>query len=347
MKMEGYLLELGGAHQDGEKTYFRRKHYIKIDKGSEEKINEYIKKLNHTDVYHSIYQYENEDVNNCLIYGPLYLDFDLEIKDENDFKKIKFDTISTIAYLKSYLKIPKELIQVFFSGSKGFHILVDPQILGISPSYNLNDDYKKIAIEIKKNTLYKTVDTSIYDRKRLFRFPNTINSKTGLYKVAITEDDLRRMDFQSILKYASEPKKVEFEKPYFIKSARYEYQKILLKNKLKKARKRKKKIPTERRELLPCAKKLLEIGAKKGTRNNMSVALASSMFQAGISYEEVLNEMLAWNENNEPMLPESEIYSTVRSAFNLVNSGRGYGCKFYKENGLCIGSTCKLFIRSM
>lgn len=344
--MDNYLIELGGVKNG----YFRRNHYIPIDDKFDDEVIRFLNSRNNTDVYYSIYTYENEDIENCPVYAPLYFDLDLEFENESDFKKIVRDTLLVASYLKEEFGIPEEMIQIYFSGSKGFHVTVEPQILGIEPNKELNMQFKTIAMEVNKITLYNTVDTRIYDRRRLFRFPNSINGKTGLYKVPVTMNDLRRMDYKAMQTYASSPREVETAEPELVKSAQMKFKKILLIEKIKEKRKRNKNkskvtFSKERRELLPCIKSILETGISKGARNNTCVAIASSMLQSGISQEEVLDELLAWNEKNDPPLPESEVTTTVKSAYSLVQSGRGYGCTFFKEHSYCVGESCPLFRR--
>ncbi|PTY93094.1 primase C-terminal domain-containing protein [Heyndrickxia sporothermodurans] len=342
--MEGYLIELGGV----QKGYFRRNHYTPIDDTFDDEVIEYLEATKNTDVYYSVYTYENEDIDNCHIYAPLYFDLDLEFENNADFRKIIRDALLVVSYLEDEFGIPEDLIQIYFSGSKGFHILVEPEVFGIKPSTDLNMQFKKIAQEVNKNTLFHSIDTKIYDRRRLFRFPNSINGKTGLYKVPITMDDLRTMDYEKIQEYASEPREVEIAEPRLVETARKKFKQILLVNKLKDAKRRNKNkskvsISTERKDLLPCVKKILNEGAAKGSRNNTCVAIASSMLQSGMTQTEVIDELLTWNEKNDPPLPEREILTTAKSAYSLVQSGRGYGCTFYQEHDYCVGKTCPLF----
>jgi hypothetical protein len=258
------------------------------------------------------------------------------------------DALLVVSYLEDEFGIPENMVQIYFSGSKGFHILVDPEILGIEPTVDLNMQFKRIAQEANKNTIHQSVDTKIYDRRRLFRFPNSVNGKTGLYKVPITMKDLRSMDYTKIQEYASEPREVELAEPRLVESAKKQYKRILMLHKLRQAKRKNKNkskvsISTERKDLLPCVKKLLDEGTGKGSRNSTSVALASSMLQSGVPQAEVIDELIAWNEKNDPPLPEREVLTTAKSAYGLVQSGRGYGCTFFKEHDFCVGKTCPLF----
>ena len=143
------------------------------------------------------------------------------------------------------------MVQIYFSGSKGFHILVEPEVFGIEPRQNLNEQYKTIASELNKQTIYKTIDVRIYDRRRLFRFPNSINAKTGLYKVPIRQKDLRGITIEKIQEYASEPREIEWMEPAFIEKAKSEFERVLLIHRLRESKRKNKsskvKLPTEKR----------------------------------------------------------------------------------------------------
>lgn len=343
--MEGYYLELGGV----EKGFFNRNNYIKIDDSFEDNLQSYMDRLSNTDAYYTVYEYETEDVKNCLLYAPMYFDMDIDLEEEADFKKVVRDTLLVVSYLKEEFGIPEEVIEIYFSGSKGFHIIVSPEVLGIQPKKDLNTELKLIAVEASKMTVNGSLDKKIYDRRRLFRLPNTINGKTGLYKVPVTMHMLRTLSFDEIKEYAAEPKSMPERPTTLVPKARKKYNSIMLVERSRAASSKKKKgngviiLPGNKKDLLPCVTKTLQEGVGKGNRNGTSVAIASSLFQSGYHREEITEMMLRWNEANDPPLPESEVITTVRSAWGFIQSGRGYGCTFFKEGDLCVGKTCPLF----
>ena len=197
--MQCNYIELGG--KDGD--IFRRK--IVIDVKDKEQV---LKRQNFTDTYSTIYRYDNKNQDMANIIGPLYID--LDINDlQQDFEKLKRDVLLLCRRLKTMFHLTDDNLQIFFSGSKGFHILVPHTVFGIKPSKDLNDKYKLIALELKSYTITKSVDTRIYDSKRLFREPNTINSKTGLYKVQMSLEQIRDIKYEELLKYASTPKELK------------------------------------------------------------------------------------------------------------------------------------------
>jgi hypothetical protein len=289
----------------------------------------------------TIYRYDSKDQNTANFIAPMY--FDLDIDDiEQNFIKIKQDLSLVMRKLKTLFHISDNDIDLYFSGSKGFHILIDSIIFGFEPGRELNKQYKKIATELNTYTINKSIDTRIYDNKRLFRVPNTINSKTGLYKVPIEYNTFKQMNNWNELKdFASTPReKAEFEPRQYNQKAREQFYSLLEKIDIEEKSKINTKLAKEfihRKELLPCVQYILNQGCTKGNRNNTTVALANSLFQIGKTYEEVLEIIMYWNsEKNDEPLDRAEIHATVRSAYNNAKNGIFYGCGAFKDLDVCI-----------
>lgn len=340
MEIKDWLVEYGGV----ENGYFKRNYYTDVA-SIDEVLDAYKKKLNYVDVYKTIYQYESDNVNDCLLVAPLVFDLDRDIENEGDFTQIVRDTILTIAYLEEDLGIKKEQMGIYFSGSKGFHIEIPYEVIGLEPSKQLAEQYKIIAEVVSRETIYKTIDMKIYEKRRLFRLPNTINAKTGLYKVQLPADMLYGLTLAEMREYASEIKEeIPIDKSFSDK-ANKAIKRLLLRNKLRIMKKKHPRtiMPGERKDLLPCVKKLLEEGVGKGGRNNTCIAIASSLAQSGIEEEEARDMVLSWNTLNDPPMPDREVIRTVQSGYQMAHEGRGYGCAFFKENDYCVGSECKLY----
>lgn len=324
------IIEIGGVKNG----YFTRNKFIDIT-ALRKHINEY-----DGDVYSTIYRYDSQDQNTANFIAPLYLDLDID-DIEHNFLKIKQDLALVLRRLRTVFYLSDKDIELYFSGSKGFHVLVHHSIFGFEPSKNLHKQYKKVAVELKTYTVNKTVDTKIYDNKRLFRIPNTINHKTGLYKVAISYEKLKSMESYDELKaYASSPK---MSKPCVYKfnpKAREAFDELIEKIDLEEKSKINTKLAKEfiqKRELLPCVQYILKNGCSKGQRNNTTVALANSLFQVGKDFDEVLEIITYWNaEKNEDPLDQAEIRTTVMSAYNNAKQNRFYGCTIFRDLDVCV-----------
>ena len=155
------IIEIGGQKNG----YFTRNIFI-----DSKDLKSSIKQFD-GDIYSTIYRYDSTDQNTANFVAPLYLDLDID-DIENNFMKIKQDLLLVIRRLKTLFYLEDKDIELYFSGSKGFHILINHKIFGFKPSRDINKYYKKIATELKTYTINKTVDTKIYDSKILFRVPN-------------------------------------------------------------------------------------------------------------------------------------------------------------------------------
>ena len=303
------------------------------------KKEETLKKYDFTDTYSTVYSYDNKNQDLANIVAPLYID--LDINDlEKDYDKLRKDVLLLIRKLRTVFHLQEDNIQIFFSGSKGYHIIIPYEVFGIEPSKDLNDRYKLIVTELKSYTITKSIDTRIYDSKRLFREPNTINTKTGLYKVYMTIDQVRDFSYDDLISRARTPQAiVEPNKEYNPKADEALNAMV---NELKERQKKTINHKVARqmlqnKELLPCVKYILQNGAQKGGRNNTAMALASALFQRNEDRAYVEQIMDTWNRTklDEP-LPERELELTVRSAFNNVNDGRRYGCGAFIDMGICV-----------
>ena len=324
------IIEMGGQKNG----YFTRNHFIDA-KDLKANLSNY-----DGDIYCTIYKYDSEDQNTANFIAPLYLDLDIDDIEDN-FIKIKQDLLLIMRRLKTAFYLSDKDIEIYFSGSKGFHILISHKIFGFEPSRDINKLYKKIAVDLKTYTVNKSVDTKIYDNKRLFRVPNTINHKTGLYKVPISYDKIKSINsYEELKQYATAPK-LNVPKVYkFNAKAREAFDEIIERIDAEEKAKINTKLAKEfiqRKELLPCVQYILNHGAPKGARNNTTVALANSLFQVGKTYEEVLEIITYWNKTkNEDPLDDNEILNTVRSAMNNAKQNRFYGCTVFRDLDVCV-----------
>ena len=324
------IIEMGGQKNG----HFTRNHFINT-KDLKANLNQY-----DGDIYCTIYKYDSEDQNTANFIAPLY--FDLDIDDiENNYIKVKQDLLLVVRRLKTVFGLSEKDIEIYFSGSKGFHILISHKIFGFEPGKDINKHYKKVAIDLKTYTVNKSVDTRIYDSKRLFRVPNTVNHKTGLYKVAISYDKIKSINtYDELKEYASKPKP-NIPKLYkFNAKARVAFDELIERIDAEEKAKINAKLAKEfiqRKELLPCVQYILNHGCAKGQRNNTTVALANSLFQIGKDYSEVLEIILYWNKTkNEDPLDDNEIRNTVKSAMNNAKQNKFYGCTMFKDLDVCV-----------
>lgn len=179
------------------------------------------------------------------LYGPVYADFDNPFPGSNKpghlkgtpFEEItsfeqgvhraQIDAIQAVRFLFKN-NILAEAIHVYFSG-RGFHLEIDPRVCGIRPSKDLHHidrefaymmagvqiDREKVAIELNAKgkptklaypARLQTLDQNIYNSDRLWRVPNTLNTKSGLFKIPLSPDELRNSPAEQIIQLAKQPR---------------------------------------------------------------------------------------------------------------------------------------------
>lgn len=160
--------------------------------------DQYAKMHNNLSIYRSVYQYDGPDFKSAVPLGPLY--FDLDSKENiflawEDTREIYFELLQNI---------PNEAIDIFFSGQKGFHIEVEPLVLGISASDDLPKISSFIAHDFEKRLGLHTIDYQVYDIRRMWRLTNTRHRETGLYKIECKEE-ITGLDLECLRELAEKP----------------------------------------------------------------------------------------------------------------------------------------------
>jgi hypothetical protein len=99
---------------------------------------------------------------------------------------------------------PLAAIRCHFSGQKGFHVEVPAALFGgFEPSRDLHRHLKHAAQLVLQDIPY---DHSVYDKLRLWRLPNSQHSKTELYKIPLTADEVLTLGIDEIRALARQPR---------------------------------------------------------------------------------------------------------------------------------------------
>jgi hypothetical protein len=335
---------------------FTRKHYLHPSQ-----VDMFRYHFQNIGVYHTMMQYINPiwyqdekgrwliNARDSLKYGDFYLDFDTNIETEDDFRKIKEDVKMAVRYLQVILQVPKEQIQFYFSGHKGIHVVVSAQTIGIEPHVSLHLIYKEIAQDIAKFCKHETIDTRVYDDKRMFRMVNSINRKSGMYKIPITYEELQTLTYQEITVLAQQPRVIPIPQPSLSTRAKLAFQRIA--EEWTKRLEKQKEFTGKIMELKvepPCIKAMKEKIFREtiDERNNSATALTSFYLQQGVSREETLYRMRIWaQENCTPPLPQKEVEVIVNSVYNHQYR---YGCETFKRlSGVCDKDQCPIFNKEL
>ena len=332
LREECYLVEVGyGFNSNGERG-FSRGSYIPY-----RTVNIFSRNHNNYSVFSSAYRYSSEQVDKSDLYGDLYLDFD----DVNNFENVRKDALTALSYLKIVYHIDENQVQLYFSGNKGIHIIVPAKIFGFDPMPLLNGIFKTIALSIKSFTPNKTVDTQIYDNKRMFRIPNTIHEKSNLYKIPITCNELRNLSETDIRTLAQQPRNIDIKSIIETNHiAAQQFQRAIEEFYiLDKESKKDRRFKTKYNFTPPCIQYLLTNGAPEGQRNISIACLTGFYKNSGKSLNETIELISEWNQNNIKPTGEQEMKKTIKSIFN---GSKTFGCSTLKLISVCNESQCKL-----
>ena len=245
--------------------------------------------------------------------GSCYSDFlpiDLDSKNLNN---AQVECQHLISLLVDKYEVILDCLGIFFSGSKGFHIEIPTALFGdIQASQNLPYIFK----EIPKILDINYHDSTIYNRNALWRFPNTINAKSGLYKIPLSVNQINNLTIEDIKLLAREPvegwKPVDYEDWGSINDLVEIWAKAEVKNKERKK---------PAKEYIFNGKggnnRHTHEGVSEGNRNNRAFEIARELK----AKDYIVNE---WNPKNKP--PEKNIqslYRTVESvySYSLQDSG--------------------------
>jgi hypothetical protein len=297
------------VHEYGEentKGYFDRNVFLPY----EEIIERAVGKI---DQYYSIFSYRPEDTAGSDLYAPFYLDID----KEDDLKTSYKATQQVLSMMNAY-GVEDQDRSVYFSGKKGFHIEVAPEVFGLVPMEYLDKIYKQIAGWFSENLPFGVVDFVVYERRRLWRIPNTINKKSGLYKIQITGDE----PLDIILKNAKKTQKLIQPVPRrnevyagWIERAQGE-----LAEKERKQKEYQQYIQNnyDKKGIGLWTQDKLDNGVVEGERDNVAFSIACYLRDRDYTEDEVAEFLIPFGKKCDPPLDDKTILIKIRSAFSRV-----------------------------
>ncbi len=245
--------------------------------------------------------------------GPCYADFLPIDIDSSDLPQSHETVKRVLIYFQDVYEIDLRTVRIYFSGSKGFHIEIPFRLFGFEPSRELHHIFKEIAFKLIPEGV--TIDGAIYDKTRLWRLANTINSKSGLYKIPLSSDELFNLSIEEIQKLAMYPRRGgSFYDPNVSLN-------LLLNGVYKDALK---DVSNNHRRLSQTDSKkykaLLESGVNEGDRNSTLASFAGVLKAKGISKEEAEVLLKAINKSNcKPPIDDQEVGTILNSVYSYPN----------------------------
>ena len=295
--------------------------------------------------------------------APLFFDLD----NEADPSLSKDEAVKLVDFFIKELDVIESDVWLYFSGSKGFHILISSQALGITPRNDLHKLYKHIAgylkyrlgtttikgeteaTDLKVVTPLVSIDPVVYTEKRMLRLNNSVHSKTKLYKTELTVAELKTLTMDEIKKLAEQPRRgvgfthearvaavgVRKEANKFILDKLAEYEQAAATS---TQRYEKEEHIFIKGQPPVCVQDILNTGWKKeGDRNQATVQLACYFKAAGNTKEEALKALEEWVTKHTSATGGYSVQQRIantRSVVEAVYSNENeykFGCAFIRS----------------
>jgi hypothetical protein len=228
-------------------------------------------------------------------------------------------------------QVPANVIHRYFSGAKGFHLLIDMRACGrVAASGALHRVLSRMRLEIVRalpDAVRPLFDLAIGDKVRLLRLPNTRHAGSGLYKVALTQAELLEASVVDIRALARAPRPLSraacagllpvepvATHPRLVEL--YQHARRVLRRQRAPHPYRLGPAPAEAHEALcPARRRMWEASIRPGNRNNVAIRLASALRLAGFGEAATLAWLADWNHRQPVALSDRELRGVVRSAF--------------------------------
>ena len=175
-----------------------RDHYVHKD--DSRRSSAWRRRFHNTNVFSSIGMLrEPSNRSECVF--PLYFDIDCPA----DLEAARGSTITLCEMLMDRIRLPQDCLNIAFSGSKGFHVVVAPEVFQGFYSPHTLGLYKEMACRARDAGVCH-LDASVYTARRLWRLVNSKHGKSGLHKSPLRYEELRDISIDGIMRLAEGPR---------------------------------------------------------------------------------------------------------------------------------------------
>lgn len=253
----------------------------------------------------------------------LYIDIDNE-----DLEVARRMVITTMQNMEAE-GIDLDTCRLAFSGSKGFHIMIPSLYFHAYPSVDLPKRFRRMA-----EYLSPGCDTAVYNTTRIFRLENTINTKSGLYKVELHPSEIINGTVESIKELAKTPRDEididDYVEPIEKLKDMYNAEFTV-------------KRPTMAGEMTATAYKPC-LAAMMGQstcdeRNNTAVRITTHLKETGLTMQMAWSSINDWNNALNGPLDDKELETVFQSTWNGSYS---FGCNDPLKRANC-SATCVFY----
>lgn len=315
-----------------------RRHFVPID--DVETIARWRSSHGNCDIFASVCRFPQPQRGADYV-CPFFLDIDAE----GELETARRETLLACDLLGERLGVLPVSLDIFFSGRKGFHVLVPPEVFQAPGTPDLIEIWRGLANRIAQRGVAH-LDRGVYDSSRLLRMPNSVHSNTGLHKVALDHVELAEADSREIheiartprgLRSMADPTPIAKAVEWFQEAAAWRAQQ----------RRIRRAAPATRSAVSgwrtpPCIRRI-EIGVlPDGCRHSTYYTLARFYAMTGMSPQEALRR-LADIDVRHPIRDPDYLQRVVASAWKKPGF---WGCPNPSLEAYCDPQSCHLMIRA-
>jgi replicative DNA helicase len=245
----------------------------------------------YSEIHGNIKGYKGKVFSKCLFWDLDSYNHDLVRKD-------------TIELTERLLQFNPQNLRIYFSGNKGFHIIyLCPELINLQDNDNFNYKVQILCSNIAQGL--STFDPKIYDKTRIIRTLNSKHSKTNLYKIEITYNELNSLSQKELFELASKQRKSE----KIVYKEQFDDNIIRLLNNLSVEKTINKRGQFNVDEILNG----IRFGFDLGNRNSGFATIAGMLHRRNIDQNFIEVILQTINQNNKVPLSEQEITQIVNS----------------------------------
>jgi len=248
-----------------------------------------------------------------MVYFPI--DIDSSDLDES------LNKLRDLLELLNVNDVPTMHMKYYFSGSKGFHVLIPNIMIGASPSESISRYMKKFGKLLLDDLLF---DPTIYNHVRLLRCPNTKHQKSGLFKIPITAQEIYLKTIEWFKEKAKEPRFDVVQEKYTGSQIPFLHSLWLEAVNSSTTVYNVSKFKESEQYKFPCHRAIFENGAGEGSRNETALRAAWILKKhSGLTEDLTLAVLEKWNKKNQPPLEIEELTTVIKQAYA---GNYNYGC---------------------
>jgi hypothetical protein len=292
-------IELASLLHDGAMV---RNQYARLD--DDDAVGKWRNQFGNTNIFSSISLYAEPSYEAESI-APIFFDID----SADDLPGARVSALTLCEMLMSRALVPQDALEIYFSGNKGFHVLVPcPVFQAFSSPHGLALN-KRMSQKAQAQGI-RFLDMGVYTNKRIWRLPNSIHGKSGRFKIPLTYEELRDMGMDGIMKLAGNPRPQDsFVMPQVCETAAQWYRRAIeCFEKRHTTRSSDRKVNTEFKRgwrMPPCVKAIETAVVPDGIRHMLYVSLARYYGYLNMHHDEMLDRLEAIDQRNPVRDPDS------------------------------------------